>query len=132
MTTRKNGAAAQLARRRSKYGSKKTIRDGIEFSSKKEALRYQELKQLQKAGLVQEIEMQPKFILQEAFRKNGKLIRAIYYVGDFRVTFSVGTQELEDVKGRFITEVFKLKQKLFEKRYPDLTIKLVTDVRGCR
>lgn len=122
MTTRKgSGAAAQQARRRSKYGNKGTMVDGIPFSSKKEAARYQELKRLQQAGIVRDFEMQPKFILQEAFRKNGKLIRAIYYVADFRVTYTDGHQEIEDVKGRYMTEVFKLKWKLWDKRFPGVT-----------
>jgi hypothetical protein len=132
MTTRKSSPAAvvQKALRRSKYGNKRVEVDEITFSSKKEALRYQELKYLKKAGIVTSFEMQPKYILQEAFRKNGKLIRAIHYLADFRVTYADGHQEIEDIKGRFMTEIFMLKWKLFEKRYPDLELKIVTKVRG--
>jgi len=118
------------ARSRSKYGNKGKVVDGIKFSSQKEALRYIELRYLKQAGIVRDFEMQPRYVLQEAFRKNGKTIRPIYYIADFLVTYADGHQEIEDVKGRFMTEVFKLKWKLFEKRYPDLTLKLVTKVRG--
>jgi len=120
----------QKALRKSKYGNKSTVIDGITFSSHKEALRYVELKQLRQAGIVREFEMQPKYLLQEAFRKNGKLIRAIFYVADFRVVYADGYEEIEDVKGRFMTEIFKIKWKLWDKRYPDLTLKIVTNVRG--
>jgi hypothetical protein len=106
--------------------------DGIKFSSQKEARRYLELKVLKQAGIVKEFEMQPKYLLQESFRKNGKLIRAIYYVADFRVVYADGHEEIEDIKGRFMTEVFKLKWKLWDKRYPDLELKIVTNVRGSR
>ena len=122
----------QKARRQSKYGNKGTIIDGIHFSSQKEGLRYIELKRLQQAGIVKEFEMQPKFLLQETFRKNGKLIRAIYYIADFRVLYADGHEEIEDVKGRFMTELFKIKWKLWDKRYPELELKIVTNVRGAR
>jgi len=122
--------AAMKALRKSKYGNKGTVVDNIPFSSQKEALRYIELKRLKQAGIVTEFEMQPKYLLQEAFRKNEKLIRAIYYVADFRVVYADGHEEIEDVKGRFMTEIFKIKWKLWDKRYPDLTLKIVTNVRG--
>ncbi len=128
MTTLKGTAMKAL--RKSKYGNKDTTTDGIRFSSHKEALRYTELKLMKQAGIVMEFEMQPRYVLQEAFRKNGRLIKAIHYVADFRVTYQDGHVEVEDVKGRFMTEVFKLKWKLWDKRYPDLTLKIVTNVRG--
>lgn len=127
MTTRK-GAGIQRQRRISKYGNKGTIVDGIKFSSQKEARRYMELKLMKQAGIVRDFEMQPKYLLQEAFRKNGKLIRAIYYIADFKVTYADGHEEIEDVKGQYMTEVFKLKWKIWDKCYPDLTLKIVTNV----
>ena len=128
MTTRKGTVMKAL--RKSKYGNKGTTVDNIKFSSQKEALRYVELKRLKQAGIVTDFEMQPKYLLQEAFRKNGKLIRAIHYVADFRVVYVDGHEEIEDVKGRFMTEIFKIKWKLFDRRYPDLMLKIVTNVRG--
>lgn len=131
MTTRK-GAGIPRQRRISKYGNKGTIVDGIKFSSQKEARRYMELKLMKQAGIVRDFEMQPKYLLQDAFRKNGKLIRAIYYIADFKVTYADGREEIEDVKGAYMTEVFKLKWKIWDKRYPDLTLKIVTNVKGAR
>lgn len=131
MTTRK-GAGIQRQRRISKYGNKGTIVDGIKFSSQKEARRYMELKLLKQAGIVKGFEMQPRYLLQEAFRKNGKLIRAIYYVADFKVFWKDGSVTIEDVKGAYMTEVFKIKRKLWDFKYPDLELKIVTNVKGAR
>lgn len=50
-------------KKRSKYGNEKTIVDGIEFDSKKEATRYVELKTLVRAGEIRELELQVEFHL---------------------------------------------------------------------
>jgi hypothetical protein len=105
----------------SKYHAKKTIIDGKPFDSLKESRRYSELLLLAKAGEVTNIECQPRFLLQESFKKNGKTHRKIEYVADFRVTYADGRVEIEDVKG-IKTEVYRLKKKLFEKKYPELTL----------
>lgn len=111
--------------RRHKYGAKKTVVDGITFDSKAEARYYQELKLLQRAGEVKEIELQPRFLLQPSFKKDGKTVRAIHYVADFRVTYKEGTVEIIDVKG-METKDFKLKKKMFDYKYPDLKLTLVS------
>lgn len=104
-----------------KYRAKKTEIDGIKFDSKKEAKRYIALKELEKKGNIGKLILQPRFLLQEGFRKNGKAYRKIEYVADFMYEQD-GKLIVEDVKG-IKTDVYKLKQKLFEKRYQDLTIK---------
>ena len=95
-----------------KYGNKKVLINGIKFDSKKEANRYYELMLLQKAGIVSSLELQPRFLLQESFKKNGKTYRKIEYIADFKYIEN-GKIIVEDVKG-FETDVFKLKNKLFE------------------
>lgn len=105
----------------SKYRAKKTAIDGIKFDSKKEAKRYIALRELEKKGNIEKLMLQPRFLLQEGFRKNGKAYRKIEYVADFMYEQD-GKLIIEDVKG-IKTDVYKLKQKLFEKRYQDLTIK---------
>ena len=105
----------------SKYRAKKTEIDGIKFDSRKEARRYTELKLLERNGDIENLTLQPRFLLQEGFRKNGKAYRKIEYVADFMYRQD-GKLIVEDVKG-IKTDVYKLKQKLFEKRYQDLTIK---------
>ena len=61
----------------SKYKNKKTQIDMYVFDSTKEAKRYRELKLLEMAGEISNLELQPRFLLQESFRKNGKTYRKI-------------------------------------------------------
>lgn len=104
-------------RSRSKYGNKKIEVDGHKFDSKAEAKFYQQLKWLQEHGEIKSFKLQPRYILQEAFEKDGKKHRAIEYVADFEVHYSNGDIVVVDVKGHK-TQVFNLKRKMFEKRYP--------------
>ena len=106
-----------------KYSNRKVVVDGKIFDSKIEANRYIELKLLEKAGEISNLQLQPRFLLQEAFRKNGKSYRKIEYVADF-MYLQNGKYIVEDVKG-MQTEVFKLKHKIFEKMYPDLELKII-------
>ncbi len=101
---------------RSKYNAKKVVIDDIKFDSKAEAAYYQQLKLLKMTGEVVSFDLQPEFVLQESFRKNGKLYRAIKYKADFLVRYSDGHEELIDIKG-MLTKEFRIKQKLFELRY---------------
>lgn len=101
-----------------KYNSKKTIVDGIEFDSKKEANRYCELNLLESAGEIKNLQLQPRFILQESFKYQGKTERKIEYVADFMYEEKDGQVVVEDTKG-FKTDVYKLKRKLFLKKYGD-------------
>ena len=106
----------------SKYHSKKTTIDGITFDSKKEAQRYVELKMLEKAGAISQLVLQPRFELQESFKKNGKTYRKIEYVADFMYRDNEQNVTIvEDVKG-VKTDVYKLKRKMFEKVYKTLNI----------
>ena len=105
----------------SKYHNKKTEVDGIKFDSKKEALFYQELCLRKKAKDIDDFELQPRFLLQEGFNKNGVRYRPIHYVADFTIYHNDGSWEVVDVKGKR-TQVYGIKKKLFEKLYPDLTI----------
>jgi Protein of unknown function (DUF1064). len=107
----------------SKYKNKKTQVDMYVFDSAKEAQRYRELKLLERAGEISDLELQPRFLLQESFKKNGKTYRKIDYVADFKYTEN-GKIIVEDVKG-LQTDVFKIKHKLFEKKYPELELKII-------
>lgn len=107
----------------SKYKNKKTQVDMYIFDSAKEAQRYRELKLLERAKEISNLELQPRFLLQESFRKNGKTYRKIEYVADFRYNEN-GKTIVEDVKG-LQTDVFKIKHKLFEKKYPELELRII-------
>lgn len=104
---------------RHKYNAKRTVVDGVSFDSKKEAERYEELKFLEKGGIIRDLELQPKFILQAGFYYRGSKIREISYIADFMYYDNEKKRTVvEDVKG-FKTDVYKLKKKLFLKNYPD-------------
>lgn len=111
-----------------KYHNKKTFIDGIKFDSKLEAERYAQLKMMECAGVIRDLELQPEYELIPSFRKNGKTWRRTVYKADFRYISCDDKTIIEDVKGStaVITDVFRLKQKLFEYKYPELTIKIVT------
>ena len=112
-----------------KYHNTKTVADGIKFDSRLEAERYAQLKLMERAGAIRDLELQPEYELIPSFKKDGKTWRRTLYKADFRYILAEGDRIIiEDVKGStaVITDVFRLKQKLFEYRYPELTIKIVT------
>lgn len=105
--------------RRNKYNAKKTVVDGIEFDSIREADRYCELKLLEKANEIRSLELQPRFLLQDKFKdRNGKTHRKIEYVADFMYINKDDKKIVEDVKG-MMTDVYKLKKKLFLNLYDE-------------
>ena len=106
-----------------KYRNKKVIVDNIRFDSNLEATRYRELKLLQRAKEISNLRLQVPFVLQEGFKKNGKTYQAIKYIADF-VYEEKGRTIVEDTKG-IKTDVFKIKQKIFEKVYPDFELRII-------
>ena len=113
-------------KQRSKYGAKKTETDGYKFDSIAERRRYEQLRLLQELGCITELKLQPHYLLQEHFRKNGKTYKKIEYIADFQYIEN-GKTIIEDVKG-LETEVFKIKRKMFEYKYPELELKIVKEV----
>lgn len=125
--------AARVARSRSKYGvridaSGKAARtiDGHLFDSLKEAKRYGELKLAERAGLVWDLELQPRFVLKVA-STSGQLMRAAKVnaglfdgkIGEYRGDFKYhdcGGIVVEDVKG-FKTPLYRWKKKHVEAQY---------------
>lgn len=85
-------------RYRSKYGAKKTKVDGITFDSKREAVRYQELCLLQKAGEIRNLKLQVPFCLNSS---GGSHVG--FYVADFtyeeKDAMGLWCKITEDVKG---------------------------------
>jgi hypothetical protein len=82
-----------------KYNAKKTVVDGIKFASQKEANYYQKLKLRKRIGEIKDFELQPSFLLQRGFFKNGKRYRAIEYIADFKVIYPDDRIEIIDCKG---------------------------------
>lgn len=105
-----------------KYGAKKTWAYGLQFDSKKEAKRYQELKLLEAAGKIEDLKTQVKFRLLPAQREpdtvgpkggkiRGKVIeREVAYIADF-VYVENGQMIVEDTKGMRTPE-YVIKRKL--------------------
>jgi hypothetical protein len=92
-----------------KYRNKPVEVDGIRFASVREANRYSQLKQLERAGEIVGLELQPRFPL----RVNDFLVCT--YVGDF--AYSTTTPPyveriVEDAKG-FRTREYQIKARLF-------------------
>ena len=100
----------------SKYKNKKVVVDNILFDSKKEANYYTKLKILRDAGKISGLRLQEKFVLQPSFKLNGKTYRAITYVADFVYKDQEGQTHVVDTKG-YRTEVYKIKKKLFMKKF---------------
>lgn len=111
-----------------KYGNRKVEVNGITFDSVKEANRYRELLLLEKAGTIQNLELQKKFVLIPAQReftneldkkgnfKKGKVIeRECAYIADF-CYIENGRCVVEDTKG-FRTKDYIIKRKLMLKEY---------------
>ena len=112
--------------RYSKYKNKKVLVDGRWFDSKKEADVYVQLKMLEEAGAISNLEVQPCYEFTMAggrpvqyppvsvvrngksYQRNGKRLR---YYADFRYREPDGTQVVVDVKG-YDTDVSRLKRAL--------------------
>lgn len=93
----------------SKYRAIRTEVDGIVFASKREAKRYQELKMLERVGVISALKLQPRFPIAV----NGE--RICVYVADFEYA-EKGKRKIEDAKG-VKTPVYRLKKKLVEAQY---------------
>lgn len=99
----------------SKYHAKKTVVDGVTFDSKREANRYLVLKGMEEDGTIEGLRRQVRYELVPAFDVDGRHYRPVYYVADF-VYVEDGEEVVEDVKG-MVTDVYRLKSKLFARRY---------------
>lgn len=99
---------------RSKYGAVKTQIDGHVFASKAEARRYAQLKELDRIGEIDSLELQPRYELAPGvkFSDASRATPALRYVGDFRYRDHLGRLVVEDVKGGPVTEGFRIKKHL--------------------
>lgn len=97
--------------RKHKYNAKSMKIDGHVFPSRREAQHYRELKLMERAGKIKDLQIQVPYNIEV----NG--IHITVYVADF-VFYNVETkrQIVADVKG-FVTDVFRLKKKLMRAVY---------------
>ena len=112
-----------------KYHNRKITVDGETFDSKKEAQRFLELQLLQKAGKIEHLERQKKFVLIPAQyepdiigprggKKRGKLIEheVAYYADFYYYNPTFDSWVVEDTKGMKTKEyIIKRKMMLYLK-----------------
>lgn len=108
-----------------KYGNKKIQVDGVSFDSKKEHKRISQLRILEQSGIISDLQLKKKFVLQETFKDTtGKTHKAITYTPDC-VYYRKTDQKLvaEDIKASvYLTKrmpAYQIKKKMFIKKYPD-------------
>lgn len=106
-----------------KYHNSKVIYNGIRFDSKKERDRYITLKQLEKVGIIKELELQPKFLLLDTIHYKGNTYPKTYYKADFKYFDNEkGKYIIEDIKSPITAKdkVYRLKIKMLLTKYPDI------------
>lgn len=117
---------------KNKYNATKTVIDGHKFDSLKEGRRYEELKLLERGGVIGYMELQPRYDVVV----NGWKI--CYYLADFRYwDYEKGAEVVEDVKAMPKTakairkykqtaayRIFRIKKKLVEALYPIIIIEV--------
>lgn len=112
-----------------KYGNKKVTIDGVAFDSKREAMRYKDLRFLEMCGAIKDLKRQVVFELLPVQREKstkvykkgkkkgqpieGKIIeKAVSYIADFTyIDSATGKMVVEDAKG-MRTRDYILKRKM--------------------
>jgi hypothetical protein len=98
---------------KSKYGSKKTLYNGIKFDSQKELAHYLLLKEQEQFGIITELKCQVPFEIVP--KQKGE--RSAHYYADFTYYID-GQHYICDVKG-FRTAEYILKRKLVKLQNPN-------------
>ena len=96
-----------------KYGNTKTVVDGLKFDSKKEAIRWFELRNLERAGFITDLKRQVPIQL---FAGDEPLLtptgRKMMYRADFTYhDTKLDVPVVEDAKG-FATDIYKMKKAI--------------------
>lgn len=104
-----------------KFGAKKAEADGYVFDSTLERDRYLQLKMLSDAGVIRDLELQPKFMCVV----NGK--RVTTYTADFRYYDITHGVVIEDTKGRR-TETYVVRKKLAEALFGIKIVEVTKDM----
>ena len=99
---------------KNKFNAVKEVIDGIKFDSKTEARRYRELKLLERAGKIKDIEVQPVYILLKSVKFSGddRAKPAMRYTADFRYyDIDKGEVVVEDVKSKATAKLTDYKMR---------------------
>jgi Protein of unknown function (DUF1064) len=104
-----------MARKHHKYAAQPQVTCDGKFASKKELKRWNELKVLESAGELINLEHDPALCTFELYGQDGSTV--CKYIADY-VYMERGKQIAEDCKG-FKTPLYRLKRKLFQAQYKD-------------
>ena len=106
-----------------KYNNNRITVDQIRFDSQEESRFYELLKRMKANGEILNFELQPKYLLQPAFKYNGKTVRAITYTADFLIYHNDGTEEVVDIISiGTATQQGLIRRKMFWYHFPDMKL----------
>ena len=102
--------------KKNKYHAQKTELNGVQFDSRKESTVYQKLQNLERSGIISELQRQIKFELIPKQKDE----RPVYYVADY-VFKQDGKIVVADCKSTMTKKLpaYVIKRKLFKFRYPE-------------
>ena len=109
-----------------KYRNKKVIYNGTKYDSKKETRRAVQLKLMEKAGLISNLQMQVPYLLIDTIRYKGKTYPKTQYYADFQYIEN-GKVVVEDVKSEITKKdkTYRLKIKLLLSKYKEIDFREV-------
>lgn len=106
------GAKHGLTPKQGKYRNKPVVVDNLKFDSKREAARWQQLKMMEKAGMISELTRQVPFELAPSVIIRGRKKPALTYRADFTYRQD-GLLVVEDSKG-VVTKEYSIKRHLMK------------------
>lgn len=111
---------------KTKYNAKRQTVDGIDFDSKTELKRWQQLQTLERGGVISGLRRADEYVVLPAFVYQGKKQRAIKYRPDFAYTEN-GQQIVEEVKSTATAKArdYSLRKKLFMYTHPEILFREV-------
>lgn len=122
LTKQKPITPSQPAKRsNNKLRATKVLIDGIVFDSKKEAKRYGELRTLQRAEIIRDLRVHPKYKLEV----NGELVTTYKPDFDYLQDNTIVVEDVKGYKGGSTWAYFRLKIRLFQALYPNVVIKII-------
>lgn len=126
-------AQTTAALKAAKYKNTKIEIDGVTFDSKREANRYGELKLQEKAGLIRDLKLQPKFLFEFEGRK--VLIRSEHYKNGRQASLKLDFQYFDLVRDKTVyedvkspatrTQAYTLRKAMLECMRPGIVVEEV-------
>jgi hypothetical protein len=105
---------------RNKYGNEKVLAYGRNWDSKAELARYEELRLLEKAGEIHNLNLQPRFIICPSVIIAGeRKMPERYYIADFMYYQDCWIIEDKKSEATRKDKVYRLKRQLFLYQYGD-------------